>query len=183
MAETAIFLAEGFEEIEALTVVDLLRRASIPCTMVSIDDSETVKGSHGIEVRADARFSDVDFDRLNMIILPGGGLGTQNLKKCEPLKEEIRDFDAARKPLAAICAAPTVFGEMGLLKGRKACCYPACESGLEGAEVTRQEVTVDGNYITSRGMGTAIPFGLAIIEYYQGNQAAAEMADKIVYQH
>ncbi len=178
---TAVFLAEGFEEIEALTVVDLLRRARIGCGTVSITEERQVTGSHRIPVLADQFFSEVDFTKLDMIILPGGMPGTNHLKSCEPLKEQIRAFDEAGRHLAAICAAPTVFGEMGLLKGRKACCFPGMEEGLIGAETTTDEVTVDGHFITSRGMGTAIPFGLEIIRCFQGRDAAADMAERIVF--
>ena len=181
MAKTAIFLANGFEEIEALTVVDLLRRAQIEISMVSISDNYEVTGSHNIPVKADKLFNEVDFDEVDMIILPGGMPGTTNLFNCEPLKEKITEFNNSGKLLSAICAAPTVYGKMGLLNGKKACCYPGCEKDLLGAETTTDEVTVDGNFTTSRGMGTAIPFGLAIIERFQGKQAADEMAAKIVY--
>ena len=181
MANTAIFLANGFEEIEALTVVDLLRRAHIEISTVSIGSSLEVTGSHDITVKADKLFNDVDFDELDMLILPGGMPGTTNLFNCEPLKEKIQNFNNAGKMLAAICAAPTVYGKMGLLNGKKACCYPGCEVDLNGAVVQTSEVTCDSNFITSRGMGTAIPFGLAIIEKIQGKKAADEMAAKIVY--
>ena len=181
MAKTAIFLADGFEEIEALTVVDLLRRAGIEITTASIMGRKEVTGSHKITVIADTLFEDVDFDSLDMLILPGGQPGTTNLGNCEPLKNKIKEFDAAGKMLCAICAAPTVYGKMGLLNGKKACCYPGCEVDLQGADVQTSEVTKDGHFITSRGMGTAIPFGLAIIEHFQGETAAREMAAKIVY--
>ena len=181
MAQTAVFLAEGFEEIEALTVVDLLRRAGIECRMVSISEKVEVTGSHGIMVQADEALGELDFSGLDMLILPGGMPGTKNLKACAPLAEQIRAFDAADKYLAAICAAPTVFGEMGLLRGRRACCYPGCEDALDGAEVVTEEVAVDGHFTTSRGMGTAIPFGLALIERLLDPGAAEEMAKRIVY--
>ena len=181
MPKTAIFLADGFEEIEALTVVDLLRRAGIEITTASIMGRNLVSGSHGINVEADVLFDEVDFDSLEMLILPGGLPGTTNLDEYEPLKEKIREFNDNGKKLAAICAAPTVYGQMGILKGKKACCYPGRESDLLGADVQTSEVTKDGNFITSRGMGTAIPFGLAIIEEFQGKAAADEMAKKIVY--
>ncbi len=181
MSRTAIFLADGFEEIEALTVVDLLRRAQIDITTVSIMGREEVTGSHGITVKADALFENADLDGCDMLILPGGQPGTTNLFACEPLKAKINDFNNKGKMLAAICAAPTVYGRMGLLEGLKACCYPGCEVDLDGADVQTTEVTCDSNFITSRGMGTAIPFGLAIIEHFQGKKASDEMAGKIVF--
>ncbi|MBO4457830.1 MAG: DJ-1/PfpI family protein [Butyrivibrio sp.] len=181
MAKIAIFLANGFEEIEALTVVDLLRRAKIEITTASITGDKTVEGSHGIKVEADALLADIDFDGLDMIILPGGMPGTKNLDACEPLKAKIAEFNNAKKMLGAICAAPTVYGKMGILNGKKACCYPGCEGDLLGANVVTDETAKDGNIITSRGMGTAIPFGLAIIEHFNGKDAADAMAKAIVY--
>ena len=183
MAKTAIFLADGFEEIEALTVVDLLRRAGIEITTASIMGRKEVNGSHKITVLADTLIENIDFNSLDMLILPGGMPGTTNLGNCKLLTEKIKEFDAAGKMLCAICAAPTVLGKLGLLKGKKACCYPGCEVDLDAADVQTSEVTRDGHFITSRGMGTAIPFGLAIIEYFQGAEAAKSMAAKIVYNH
>ncbi|MCR5669833.1 MAG: DJ-1/PfpI family protein [Butyrivibrio sp.] len=181
MARTAIFLADGFEEIEALTVVDVLRRAGIEIVMTSIMGRLDVTGSHGIKVEADELFENLDFSELDMIILPGGQPGTTNLYGFEPLKEEIRKFNSEKKMLSAICAAPTVYGRMGLLDGMGACCYPGCEGDLGKAIVSEDEVTIDGNFITSRGMGTAIPFALAIMGHFMGDEAADEMAAKIVY--
>lgn len=181
MAKTLIFLADGFEEIEALTVVDLLRRAGIEISMVSIMGRKSVTGSHKITVEADELFDEADFGSADMLILPGGMPGTSNLFGCDALKEKIKEFYDQKKLLAAICAAPTVYGKMGLLDGVRACCYPGCETDLKGADVQTTEVTKDGNFITSRGMGTAIPFGLAIIEQFQGKEAADAMAKKIVY--
>ncbi len=181
MSKTVIFLADGFEEIEALTVVDLLRRAGIDITTASIMGRKTVTGSHKIAVSADCLIDEVDFDKTDMIILPGGMPGTTNLGACKPLTDKIIEFDSKDKMICAICAAPTVLGKLGLLKGKKACCYPGCEVDLTGADVQTTTVTKDGHFITSRGMGTAIDFGLAIIEHFQGAEAASSMADKIVY--
>lgn len=183
MTKTAIFLADGFEEIEALTVVDLLRRAGIEITTVSISDSKKVTGSHKIAVEADALLADTDLDSLDMLILPGGMPGTSNLAACKPLTDKILEFDKKDKMLCAICAAPTVYGKLGILEGKKACCFPGLEDGLLGADVQTTTVTKDGHFITSRGMGTAMDFGLAIIEHFQGVDAAKEMAHKIVYAH
>ncbi len=181
MPKTAIFLADGFEEIEALTVVDLLRRADIDITTVSIMGRKNVTGSHKITVEADSLLEDTDFDSLDMLILPGGMPGTTNLGACKALTDKIKEFDEKDKMLCAICAAPTVFGGLGILKGKKACCFPGREGDLLGADVQTTPVTKDGHFITSRGMGTAMDFGLAIIEHYQGRDAATSMASKIVY--
>ena len=164
MTNTAIFLADGFEEIEGLMVVDLLRRVGIKVDMVSISEAMAVSGSHGISVKADLLMKDIDFDAYELLVLPGGMPGTINLGECEVLCSELKKACENGKKIAAICAAPTVFGKLGLLKGKKACCYPDMEDGLIGAEVSFDAVTVDGNITTSRGLGTALPFALALIE-------------------
>ena len=177
----AVFFANGYEEIEALTVVDLTRRAGIETWMVAITDEKSVTGSHGITVSMDKILNEVDFNEVDMIVLPGGMPGTLNLEACEPLMEKVKEFDANGKYISAICAAPTVFGHLGLLKGKKACCYPSMEDGLVGAEVIYEPTAVADHILTSRGMGTAIDFGLQIIARFQGQEAADEMAGKIVY--
>ena len=177
----AVFFAKGYEEIEALTVVDLTRRAGIETWMVSITDEKTVMGSHGICVSMDKTLSEVDFEEVDMIVLPGGMPGTLNLENCEPLMEKVREFDKAGKFISAICAAPTILGHLGILKGKKACCYPSMEEGLAGAEVTYEPTATADHILTSRGMGTAIDFGLQIIARFQSREAADDMAKKIVY--
>ena len=177
----AVFFANGYEEIEALTVVDLTRRAGIETWMVSITDEKAVTGSHGITVSMDKTLGEVDFEQVDMIVLPGGMPGTLNLEACEPLMEKVKEFDANGKYISAICAAPTVFGKLGLLKGKKACCYPDMEDGLLGAEVSFKPVIVDGNITTSRGLGTALPFALALIEQLLDKETADELAKKVVY--
>lgn len=181
MKKIGIFFAEGFEEIEALTVVDICRRCDLDIEMVSAYGEAQVLGSHGILVKMDKTLAEADFASYDMLVLPGGGKGTQGLEACAPLMEKIDEFYAAGKYIAAICAAPSIFGHRGILKGRKACSYPAFESHLEGATVTAGPVEVDGNVITSRGMGTSIDFALAIAEIFCGKQAADDMAAKIVY--
>ena len=182
MSHIAVFLAEGFEEIEGLTVVDLCRRAGIQTDMVSITEEKTVLGSHGIPVVADITFDEVDFDALDMIVLPGGLKGTQNLEACEPLMEQVEQFHQAGRYLSAICAAPSIFGHKGYLKGREACSYPTFENQLEGAAVTSGPVEISDNVITSRGMGTAIDFGLAILGVFCGQEMAQKIAKAIIYQ-
>lgn len=181
MSKTAIFIAEGFEEIEALTVVDLLRRAKIDIRMISVSDSLSVTGSHGITVLCDAFFNTVDFAELEMIILPGGLPGTTNLEAFGPLMEQIREFDRTGKYISAICAAPGILGRMGILKGRKACSYPTTEDQLFGAEVQHTQTALSDHILTSRGMGTAIAFGLAIVARLQGQESADKLGAAIVY--
>lgn len=180
MSKVAIFLADGFEEIEGLTVVDLLRRANIGIDMISITGSEKVCGSHNIEIKADLLIEAANLSEYDMIVLPGGMPGTKNLAKHEGVKAAILSFKEAGKKLAAICAAPTVYGEMGLLKDKTACCYGGMEDGLKGANVSFDNVCVDGQFITSRGMGTAIEFGLKIVETFEGKEVADKLSDAIM---
>lgn len=181
MTNTAIFLADGFEEIEGLMVVDLLRRVGIKVDMVSISDSLTVTGSHKIAVTADKLLKDIDFNTYELLVLPGGMPGTTRLGACEKLCTEVVKVCESGKKIAAICAAPTVFGKLGLLKGKKACCYPDMEDGLLGAEVSFEAVTVDGNITTSRGLGTALSFALSLIEQLLDKETADDLAKKVVY--
>jgi len=181
MSKIGVFFAEGFEEIEALTVVDICRRCGIEVEMVSAYGESSVLGSHGIMVGMDKALADVDFAAYDMLVLPGGGKGTKGLEACVPLMAKVDEFYQEGKFIAAICAAPSIFGHRGFLKGRRACSYPDFESHLEGALVTKGPVEVDGKVITSRGMGTSIDFALAIAEIFCGREAAEDMADKIVY--
>ena len=181
MAKVAAFLAEGFEEVEALTVIDLLRRGNVDVTTVSIMGDKLVKGGHDIPVKADALFEDLNYDGFDMLFLPGGGLGTQNLKAHKELAKVILDFDRKGKKLAAICAAPTVYGELGILKGKNATCYPGCESGLLGANYITDSVVEDSHFITSRGVGTAIDMGLKLVSVFKGEEASKALGKAIVY--
>ena len=181
MSKTAIFFATGYEEIEALTVVDILRRAGEEIAMVSVTDERRVASSHGVEVTMDKVLSEVNFDETDVIVLPGGMPGTKNLEACAALMEQVDAFVQAGKTVAAVCAAPSILGHRGHLNGKKACSFPDMESQLEGAEVLREPAVIDGNIITGRGMGAAIPFGLAILEKLQGKEAAEAMGRKIVY--
>ena len=182
MSKVYIFLADGFEEIEGLTCVDLLRRAGIDITMVSITENVEITGARGIKVLADTTIS-ADISDGDMLILPGGMPGTTNLKNCEAVKNAINAYNEAGKYLAAICAAPTVFGEMGLLRGKKATCYPGLEAGLIDAMLPGEDkkVIVDDKFITIRGLGTAIEFALKLIEILIDTKKADEIAKSIVY--
>ena len=181
MSKLCIFMADGVEEIEGLTVVDLARRAGIDIDMVSIMGKKMIDGSHGIKFETDALIEDIKPEEYDGLVCPGGLRGTQNLKADERVAALIREFCAAGKLVSAICAAPTVLGAAGVLEGKKATCYPGCEDGLTGADALTDKVVRDGNIITSRGMGTAIDFGLAIIEYLMDSKAADDMAKKIVF--
>lgn len=181
MNKVCVFFGTGFEEIEALTVVDLLRRASVDVSMVSITGEKRVESSHKIWVEMDMLLEEVDFSQVKMIVLPGGMPGTKNLEACDILMEQIEKFYEEGKYLSAICAAPSILGHRGMLKGRNSCSYPDFESHLEGAQVTKNPVETSEHIITSRGMGTAIEFGLAIVARMKDEETAKELADKIIY--
>ena len=181
MDRIAVFFAEGYEEIEALTVVDVCRRCGIEIDMVSITEEKQVRGAHGIFVEMDRTYAQADFEQYDMLVLPGGGDGTKNLEACGPLMEQVDAFGAAGKYVAAICAAPSILGHRGILKGKRACCYPGFESHLTGAQIVKEPAAVDGNVITSRGMGTAIDFALEIAAAFCGREKAEELAQAIVY--
>lgn len=181
MSKVCVFFATGFEEIEALTVVDLLRRESIDTDMVSVMEDKTVEGSHHIPVVTDKLLKEVDFAQVDIIVLPGGGLGTKNLEACGALMEQVDAFAAGGKLVCAICAAPSILGHRGHLQGKRAIAYPGFEKELAGAEVVYEPAVTDGKIITGRGMGCAIDFGLAIVEYLKGSEAKEELARKIVF--
>lgn len=181
MSKIAIFFAEGYEEIEALAVVDVCRRLKLEIDMVSITEERAVTGAHGISVGMDKVFGEIDCADYDMLVLPGGMPGTRNLEACAPLMEQIDAFYENGKYIGAICAAPSIFGHRGILKGRKACCYPGFESHLEGAEVTTDAVSVDGNVVTSRGMGTAIEFGLTIGGLFVEKEKVEALAKGIIH--
>ena len=151
-----IFLADGFEEIEGLTVVDIMRRAKIDVETISITGQKQINGAHKIIVEADRLFEETDFSDGDMLVLPGGMPGTLNLKEHEGLRNLIGEFDKKKKYLAAICAAPSILSELGILKGRKACAYPSFEEGLDCAQVVHEAAVTDGHVTTGRGMGAAI---------------------------
>lgn len=173
------FLAEGFEEVEALAVVDVLRRAGIETKMVSVSGQYEVKSSHDVVIKADLLFEEADFNSADVLFLPGGIPGTPNLAGHKGLVEKILEFNEKGKRLAAICAAPSVYGELGLLKGKTASCYPGYEDKLVGAEYKREKAITDGNITTGRGMGSAIELGLELVRLLISEDKAEEIAQKI----
>ena len=175
-----VFLAEGFEEVEALTPVDILRRGGVTVKTVGIG-GRTVTGSHGIPVGCDIAEEDVIPDEIDMMVLPGGMPGTTHLGESLTIQEGLAYAAQEDLWVAAICAAPSVLGENGLLHGRKYTCYPGFEEALTGAEVSFDPVVVCGNVTTSRGMGTAIPFALALTEQLAGKEKADALAKGIIY--
>lgn len=181
MKKVSVLLAEGFEEIEAFTVVDLLRRAKVYVDTISITDDYKVRGAHGIPVQTEDLFDEVDFTESDMIVLPGGLPGTTNLKEHAGVRKAVMECYESGRYVAAICAAPTILSDLGILKGKKATCYPSLEQELEGALLTRGAVATDKNIITSQGVGTAIDFALKLVEVLTDEEKALEMADSIVY--
>ena len=181
MSKVYIFLADGFEDIEGLTVVDLMRRAGIDIQTVSIKDTREVETSHGISLLTDGVFSEMDFSDADMLVLPGGMPGTRYLGEYQPLTSLLTDFYHRGGKIAAICAAPSVFAQLGFLEGKKATSYPSFMDKLTGAETSEDAVVTDGNVTTSRGLGTAIDFALALIGQLCGEAKAGEIADSIVY--
>ena len=181
MRKAAVLLADGFEEIEALTVVDLLRRASVYVDTVSITDEYMVHGAHGINVQTEDLFDEVNFVEFDMIVLPGGMPGTTHLNEHSGVRRVVKDFAESGKYVSAICAAPGILGGLGLLKGKRAACYPSVEEKLSGAVIMKVPVVQDGNIITSRGMGTAIDFSLKLVEILTDKVKADELAESIIY--
>lgn len=181
MAKVLILLAEGFEEIEALTAVDLLRRVNIEAETVSITNSLEVCGARKIRVIADNTIDKANFENADMLLLPGGMPGTKNLDECNAVIEQIKNYIAKDKYVGAICAAPTILGKRGMLKGKKACCYPNMENLLLDADVSYEEVCADGKIITSRGLGTATAFALKIVELLTDDETANNLAKSVVY--
>jgi len=171
MKQIIIHLAEGFEEIEAVTIIDVLRRAGLNVVTVSITGNRMVKGSHNIEMKADLLFEEVDYTKGEMIILPGGMPGSKNLNDHDGLKSQIIEYHANGKYLAAICAAPIVFGNLGILKGKRAVCYPGYEAQLLGAEVQSVSYVIDNKIITGRGAGVALQFSLEIVRILKGEES------------
>lgn len=175
MKKVYLFLADGFETVEALASVDIMRRAGIQVVTVSVMGRKEVLSAHDIVVLADALLANCDFSDADALILPGGGQGTENLSSCEPLRASIALAHDKGCLIAAICAAPMVLGRMGLLHGRKATCYPGCEAELTGADYTASNVEKDRNIITACGPAASFDFAFAIVEYLCGKETAAAL--------
>ena len=170
-----VFLATGFEEIEAIATIDVLRRADIDVEIVSITREKMVTGAHGVVVQTDALFDNCDFSKGEMLILPGGMPGAQHLEECKPLIELVKEYHEKGKYLAAICAAPMILGNLGLLNGKEAISYPGFEKYLKGAVLSSQKVARSGQLITGKGPGVSIDFALKIVETLKSK----ELSDKL----
>ena len=179
--KAVVFLADGFEECEALITVDILRRAGVETVMASVMDRRQVESSRSIKVIADAMAADVDFDSADLIVLPGGRLGTENMAKSSIVAEKCREFaQAGGKYLAAICAAPSLPASLGLLEGKKATCHPDFEGHMAGAVLTGTGVAVDGNIITGQAPGSALLFALVVLQTITGEKTVQKVARGMV---
>ena len=170
-----LFVAEGTEEVEALAIVDVIRRAGLAVRIISITGNALVTSSHGVRLYADGVFEEEKFDDVAMLVLPGGMPGSTNLAAHAGLCELIKHHAATATPLAAICAAPLVYGRLGVLEGRRATCYPGFEPELRGAVCTGALVERDGNIFTGRGPAAAFPLGFAIVEHFLGTEKVNAM--------
>lgn len=184
MAKVYEFLADGFEEIEGFAPVDILRRGGVDIKTVSVTGSHYVETTHGITVKADLTFEEAaDSDKADMLLLPGGLPGAEGLNEHKGLRELLLRHDEADKRIGAICAAPMVLGSLGLLRGKRATCYPGFEKFLNGAEYTAELVTEDGNIITGEGPAATLPYAYTILSYFRGKEAAEDIARGMMYKH
>ena len=181
MNKAYLFLADGFETVEALAPVDVMRRAGIEVVTVSIMGRKEVVSAQDVTVLADALFEETCYNDADVLILPGGGVGTDNLSAHMPLRSKIAEANAKGTLVAAICAAPMVFGRMGILEGKKATCYPGCESDLFGATYTATPVEQDGNIITACGPGVSFDFGFAIVERLCGSEVVVTLRSQMQF--
>ena len=177
-----IFLATGFEDIEAIAPVDILRRAGLAVQTVSITGEQVVVSAHGVGIAADIMLEDADLAKAEMLVLPGGLPGSTNLDACQPLREAIVRHHEAGKAIAAICAAPLVFGHLGLLQGCRATCYPGVSTELWGADYSTALVEADGRIITGKGPAAAFEFGYTIVDFFLGEGASLPLRQGMIYE-
>ena len=181
MKSICIFLAEGFEEVEALMPLDILRRGGLSVKTVSVAGDRTVKGAHQIPVVADMLFAELNDDEVEMIVLPGGLPGATNLDAHPGLDKLIMKFAASSRPMAAICAAPMVYGKRGLLKGKQATCYPGFDTYLTDAHYTGNMVQVADNFILGKGPAAAAEFGFTILKHFAGEEKMNEVKSGMLF--
>ncbi len=180
MKSALIILADGFEEIEAVTVIDLLRRADIDVNVAGLT-GKYVTGAHKIAVMADAELRPAMTREYDMLILPGGGPGTAALAASHEVLELVRRYDGKKAYIAAICAAPTVLAKAGIMDGHTVTSYPGTENAFDGEFYKTEPVVVSGHIITSRGPGTAADFSLELVKILAGEERAASLKEEIVY--
>ncbi|MFB6318968.1 DJ-1 family glyoxalase III [Saccharicrinis sp. FJH54] len=175
-----VHFAEGFEEIEAVSIVDVLRRGQIPVKTISLTGHKLVAGNHNIPVMTEELFEDADYTEADMLVLPGGLPGAHNLRAHKGLEEKLLQYKKEGKWIGAVCAAPYVLGDLGILEGEKATCYPGFEDHLKGAVKVYEPALISGKIVTGRGPGVAIKFALKIVEALKGEDAAKGVADKML---
>jgi 4-methyl-5(b-hydroxyethyl)-thiazole monophosphate biosynthesis len=171
-----IFLADGFEELEAIAPIDIFRRADIDVTIISVTNEKLVRGSHNISVLADKIFSEADFSVNDLLYLPGGMPGTKNLGAHKGLKNLILKQAGEHRKIAAICAAPSILGKLGLLKGKEAICYPGFEDQLTGAVLSKEKIVESGFISTAMGAGVAVQFAIKLVEVLKGKAEAEKVS-------
>ncbi len=181
MAKAYVFLADGFETVEALAVVDILRRAGVETVTVGVSQKSEIISAQNITVRADRMLDEEDYTDADIVFLPGGMPGTRNLEADEKVLNIVKKQYESGKIVTAICAAPSILGHLNILQGKKATCYPVFEKDLYGAKLMTERVVEDGNVITSRGMGTAVDLGLVLVERLLGREASEKIASGIQY--
>lgn len=181
MAKVLAFLADGSEEVESLAVLDVLVRAGIDVTLVSVTGKREVVTSHNVHIVTDALIEEVDLKGADVLFIPGGLPGTTNMMAHEGLCRALTEVAEDGRRVAAICAAPSVLGQLGLLKGKKATCYPGFEDKLAGAEYTKTGVVTDGNITTARGLGYGLDLGLELVALLEGKEKAAQIKAAIQY--
>jgi 4-methyl-5(b-hydroxyethyl)-thiazole monophosphate biosynthesis len=180
MNKVLVILAAGFEEIEAVTAIDILRRAGIETTVAGLDN-EFITGSHQLQIKCDTVLADIDRQEYGYLVLPGGQPGAKNLKNDSRVLQLITDFYKQQKVVAAICAAPTVLQAAGILTGKRITSYPAERQNFTTSNYSDDKVVKDNNIITSRGVGTAIDFALALVENISGREIRRTVAEKILW--
>ena len=176
MSKAIVFLADGVEECEGLLAVDLMRRAGIEVTTVSIGETTAVRSSHGIELRTDMSAAAADFDAADALVLPGGLAGTANLAASSLVREQCLAFYGSRRLLAAICAAPSILASLGLLEGKQATVHPNFEEKMQGAVLTHTPVACDGNIVTGRSLAASVEFSLELVRRLAGEETAEKVA-------
>lgn len=181
MGKVYAFLADGSEEVELLAVVDVLMRGGQDVKLVSVTGTRDVVTAHKVKIQADLEFSEADVTDADLLFLPGGMPGTRNLEAHEGLIAALKQANAEKKRIAAICAAPSILGKLGFLEGKQATCFPGFEPDLKGAAYTKQGVITDGNITTARGLGYALDLGIELLKYLAGEHEAQKIKEAIQY--
>ena len=176
-----VFMADGMEMCECLLTVDILRRAGIRVITASVMENRTVTASHQVKIESDVLAAEADCEKADILILPGGRVGTENLRKSEIVRTQCRAFSAEGKFVAAICAAPSILADLGLLEGKEATCHPDYEDKMEGAVLTHESVAVAGNMITGQGLGAGFPFAFELVRVMAGEREVERIKTAICY--